>query len=175
MRMAHEGGYEAVQMRAVADRADVAMGTIYRYFKGKDDLLIAGLHEWVTLVRVRLESEPVAGETAQERLATVLSSAARATDSAPVLLGALITALSTTDPAAAEYKLGIEREVQQLVVTAIGDDTDIDAIGAARVLGHVWHSAINRWVGGLAPAGSVETELRHAVEMLVPSRVTTSA
>ncbi|NIR40846.1 MAG: helix-turn-helix transcriptional regulator, partial [Actinobacteria bacterium] len=38
MRMAHEGGYEAVQMRAVAERADVALGTIYRYFNGKDDL-----------------------------------------------------------------------------------------------------------------------------------------
>src|SRR5277367_6168901 len=32
MTLALEGGYEAVQMRDVAARADVAMGTVYRYF-----------------------------------------------------------------------------------------------------------------------------------------------
>ena len=39
MRLALAGGYDAVQMRAVAERADVAIGTIYRYFSGKDDLI----------------------------------------------------------------------------------------------------------------------------------------
>ncbi len=166
MRMAHEGGYEAVQMRAVAERADVALGTIYRYFNGKDDLLIAGLLGWVTQTRLRLEAAPARGATPQERLTSVLTGAARSTDSAPVLLSALVTALSTTDPAAAEYKLRVEHEVQQLMVTAIGDDTDLDAVGIARVLGHVWNSAITRWVGGLAPNGHVEAELRHAIRML---------
>ena len=37
MRMASEGGYEAVQMRAVAEESGVALGTIYRYYSGKDD------------------------------------------------------------------------------------------------------------------------------------------
>ncbi|MEZ5165347.1 MAG: TetR family transcriptional regulator [Acidimicrobiales bacterium] len=41
MVMANEGGYEAVQMRAVAERAGVSLGTIYRYFNGKDDLLLS--------------------------------------------------------------------------------------------------------------------------------------
>ena len=35
MAIASKGGYEAVQMRAVADRADVAVGTLYRYFPSK--------------------------------------------------------------------------------------------------------------------------------------------
>ena len=171
MHMALEGGYEAVQMRAVADRADVAIGTIYRYFNGKDDLLIAGLLEWICQVRRRLETEPVAGATAEERLSTVLASAAQSADNAPVLLGALITALSTTDAAAADYKLAVEREIQQLVTIAIGDDHTVDSLGVARVIGHVWLSAISRWVGGLSPPGSVEEELLHAVRMLVGRRV----
>ena len=91
-------------------------------------------------------------------------------DHLSLLVGwALITALSTTDPAAAEYKLAVEREVRQLVETAIGDDNDIDAAGVARVLGHVWSSAISRWVGGVAPDGSVEAELRHAARLLTGS------
>ena len=41
MALADEGGYEAVQMRDVAARADVALGTLYRYFSSKDQLLAA--------------------------------------------------------------------------------------------------------------------------------------
>ena len=41
MALAAKGGYDAVQMRAVSTEADVALGTIYRYFSSKDQLLIA--------------------------------------------------------------------------------------------------------------------------------------
>ncbi|GJM39632.1 MAG: TetR family transcriptional regulator [Acidimicrobiales bacterium] len=166
MKLAAEGGYEAVQMRAVAERADVSLGTIYRYFKSKDDLLLAGLSGWVHLLRRQLQSEPGEGDSPGDRLAGVLGRAARAAEGAPILMSALVTALSTTDPGASSYKVQVDSEVQAMMVTALGD-TDIDAEGVARVVGHVWLSAISRWVGGLAPAGSVEAELRHAVSMLV--------
>ena len=175
MYMAAEGGYEAVQMRAVAEQAGVSLGTIYRYFNGKDDLLLAGLAGWVTLLRRQIEADPVEGDTPEERLANVLAMAAQAADGAPVLLSALVTALSTTDPAAGEHKLAVDGEVRRLMTAAIGGDPDIDADGVARVVGHVWLSSITRWVGGLAPAGSVEAELRHAVHMLVGNRVPTDA
>ena len=41
LELAAEGGYDAVQMRDVAARAQVALGTIYRYFSSKDHLLAA--------------------------------------------------------------------------------------------------------------------------------------
>ncbi len=41
--LAREGGYDAVQMRAVADQADVALGTLYRYFPSKVHLLVSAL------------------------------------------------------------------------------------------------------------------------------------
>ncbi len=167
MQLALAGGYEAVHMRAVADRAEVALGTIYRHFSGKDEILIAGLAGWLGLMRHRLEKAPIEGETASERLSTVLSAASTATDDVPVLMGALVTALGTTEVAAAKYKLAVEREVRNLVVMAIGDDDSIDAFGVARVIGHVWGSSLSRWVGGLAETGSVGVELRHAVGMLL--------
>lgn len=166
MHMAAEGGYEAVQMRAVAERAGVSLGTIYRYFKSKDDLLLAGLSGWVHLLRRQIQAEGAVGETGADRLSGVLARAARAAEGAPVLMRALVTALATTDPDASKYKLQVESEVQTMMVTALGR-ADVDAEGVARVVGHVWLSAISRWVGGLAPAGSVEAELRHAVSMLV--------
>ncbi len=38
-----QGGFDAVQMRAVAERADVALGTLYRYFPSKIHLLVSAL------------------------------------------------------------------------------------------------------------------------------------
>lgn len=170
MKLAAEGGYEAVQMREVADRANVSLGTIYRYFGGKDDLLLAGLAGWVRILRRQIQDDEFSAGSARDRLADVLGRAAAAAEGAPVLMEALVTALSTTDPAAAEYKFDIDREVREMIVVAIGDEPDIDAGGISRVVGHVWLSAITRWVGGLADAGSVESELRHAVMMLIPAR-----
>jgi TetR/AcrR family transcriptional regulator, cholesterol catabolism regulator len=42
------GGYGAVHVRSVAERAGVSTGTIYRFFSSKDDLLVACLQHWLT-------------------------------------------------------------------------------------------------------------------------------
>ena len=47
LALASKGGYEAVQMRTVAERADVALGTLYRYFPSKIHLLVSGLAQRV--------------------------------------------------------------------------------------------------------------------------------
>ena len=61
MSLALDGGYEAVQMRDVAARADVAMGTVYRYFTSKDHLLAAALVHWVEQLDNRLAQSPAQG------------------------------------------------------------------------------------------------------------------
>ena len=41
--LATSGGFDAVQMRAVAESAEVALGTLYRYFPSKIHLLVSAL------------------------------------------------------------------------------------------------------------------------------------
>ncbi|OIN82754.1 TetR/AcrR family transcriptional regulator [Mycobacterium malmoense] len=41
-----EAGADAVQMRDVAQRAGVALATLYKYFSSKEDLLAAALDSW---------------------------------------------------------------------------------------------------------------------------------
>ena len=41
-----DGADEDMQMKEIADRSNVALGTIYRYFSSKDHVLAAALVEW---------------------------------------------------------------------------------------------------------------------------------
>ena len=43
IELAEQGGFEAVRLRDVAAHARVAMGTLYRRFHSKEDLLVAAL------------------------------------------------------------------------------------------------------------------------------------
>jgi len=164
MLLGAEGGYDAVQMRGVADRSGVALGTIYRYFSSKDDLLIAGLAGWIRRTRMRLEKEEVHCASPHARLTVLLAGVARSTEASPMLMQALVRAYGASGP----HKLDVETEQQALIVTAIGDSYPSSS-EIARVFGHVWHSASTRWVTGLAPNGSLEAEFCNAIDLLVPA------
>ena len=41
-----EKGHEGVTMAEIAERADIVEGTVYRYFKNKDELLLRVAEEW---------------------------------------------------------------------------------------------------------------------------------
>ncbi len=58
LALASKGGYEAVQMRAVAERADVAVGTLYRYFPSKVHLLVSALGREFARIEARAGSHP---------------------------------------------------------------------------------------------------------------------
>jgi|DEB0MinimDraft_10_1074344.scaffolds.fasta_scaffold03518_5 AcrR family transcriptional regulator len=171
MRLAGEGGYDAVQMRTVAEQSGVALGTIYRYFAGKDEVLLAGLVGWLRLSQQRLSTDPLPGGDPAERLAVLLERSATTAVQRPRLMGALVTALGTTSPLAVDPKRLVEQELREIITTALGVDSGVDSEGIARVLGHVWLSSLTRWVSGMAPAESVGAELQHAAKMMVSAMV----
>src|SRR5436190_7482188 len=72
LMLASKGGYEAVQMRAVAERADVALGTLYRYFPSKIHLLVTALARELERNQEKLDRISIPGETPYERILFVL-------------------------------------------------------------------------------------------------------
>jgi len=63
MALASKGGFDAVQMRAVAERGDVALGTLYRYFPSKIHLLVTALIREFGRAQEKLERSPIPGDT----------------------------------------------------------------------------------------------------------------
>src|SRR2546429_8045403 len=87
--IASKGGYEAVQMRTVAERADVALGTLYRYFPSKIHLLVTGLAREFERSLERLGRGKIPGDTPYERVLHVLSRTTRSLQRNPQLTEAM--------------------------------------------------------------------------------------
>ena len=166
--LALDGGYEAVQMRDVAARADVAMGTVYRYFTSKDHLLAATLVHWVEQLDSRLAQNPAQGGSPAERVVDALDRALRAMGRQPRLVGAVFTALASPDPAAIECQQQVSVLMEGIITRAIGEPQPPDISDRARILGHVWYSAQVGWVNGWSNMNRVHDELVVAIGLLLP-------
>lgn len=95
--LASRGGVEAMQMRTVAERAGVALGTLYRYFPSKMDLVVAVVGEEFDLLEGSIERRPPSASTPAGRAVDVLMRATRGLMREPELAEALIRALILAD------------------------------------------------------------------------------
>ena len=97
IELASTGGFDAVQMRAVAERADVALGTLYRYFPSKIHLLVSALGRELERADTALRDKPVPGDTAAERVINVLKRTTRGMQGDAHLTEALTRALRSEE------------------------------------------------------------------------------
>jgi AcrR family transcriptional regulator len=167
LELGADGGYDAVQMRDVAARAEVALGTIYRYFPSKDSLLLAVMVHWLGDLEQRVSRRPPAGDTTVERIMDVLGRALASMDRDPRLTAAVIAAMTAGDPASVPAIDEVTRAMARIMQSAFPTDVDPDLEAAsAKVLGHVWWSATISWANGMGDIAWVAGELRVAAELL---------
>jgi AcrR family transcriptional regulator len=171
MALGLDGGYDAVQMRDVAAQADVAMGTVYRYFSSKDHLLAATLVYWVEQLAVRIEQHPPQGEQPSARVLDVLDRALRAMGRQPRLVAAVFTSLSSPDPGAVGCQQQITLLMGGIIARAMGEPVIPDMSERARMIGHVWYSALVGWISGWSTMARVYDELAVSVRLLLPESV----
>jgi AcrR family transcriptional regulator len=167
MELGLEGGYEAVQMRDVASRAHVAMGTVYRYFTSKDHLLAAALVHWVEQLDARLSQAPAKGETQADRVVEVLDRALRAMGRQPRLVEAVFSSLASSDPSTIECQNQISSLMDGVISRAMGEPQPDDFADRSRMVGHVWFSSIVGWVNGRTDLPWVHGEIEVAVRLLL--------
>src|SRR5690349_22910732 len=97
LALATQGGFDAVQMRAVAERADVALGTLYRYFPSKIHLLVSALGREFERAEAALGDKAIPGDTASDRVIYVLRKTTRGLQGDPHLTEALTRAFMFAD------------------------------------------------------------------------------
>ena len=166
--LASKGGYDAVQMRAVAEKADVALGTLYRYFPSKIHLLVVGLAREFEREQSKLERSRIPGENSYERVLHVLNRTTRALQRNPQLTEAMTRAFMFADTSVANEVDHVADLVERLFTAAMTEDEPTDEEKAiARVIGDVWLSNLVAWVTRRASASDVTTRLELTVRLLL--------
>jgi TetR/AcrR family transcriptional regulator, cholesterol catabolism regulator len=168
--LASRGGYEAVQMRDVAERANVALGTLYRYFPSKVHLLLSLMHDQVVGLTSRLEKHPPTGDTAADRVLAILTRASRALQRNPQLSDAMIRALMFADASAATEVNTVNSLMTEGIITAMrGQDREAttEDHAVARVIEQVWWANILAWLSGRSSAKQMTEDLQVATRLLL--------
>ena len=167
--LASKGGFEAVQMRAVADRADVALGTLYRYFPSKIHLLVSSLAAEFERAQDKNDRSRIPGDTPRDRVLHVLGRTTRSLQRDPNLTEAMTRAFMFADTSAAAEVDTVGNLMERMLTTAMsGDEEPTDEQRSiARVIGDVWLSNLVAWVTRRASATDVANRLELSVRLLL--------
>jgi AcrR family transcriptional regulator len=139
--LASDGGYDAVQMREVADRADVALGTLYRYFPSKTHLLVSAMGRTFQELQESVQPSDPATSTPEERVYRVVAAVTRYLAKNRRLSGAMIRALVSADADAGSEVDAVGAQMVDMIVRAWHEPgttpTERDAL-VALIIGKVW-------------------------------------
>jgi AcrR family transcriptional regulator len=166
LELAAAGGFDAVQMRDVAAAADVALGTLYRYFSSKERLLLEAMVEQQEDLRRHLEAHPAPGATPVARVVNVLNRANASLRRHPDVTAAMVRAFGASRPEDADIVQRVGVIMTAIITGAIGSETQRDR-QIARVLQQVWLSSLVGWVAGVDPARRVDDDLEAAARLLL--------
>ena len=181
VELAEKGGFEAVRLRDVASHAEVALGTLYRRFRSKEDVLIAAFELETEELERRVAQRPPRGEDPIERVSTFFSQATRGLLRRPNLARALLKAAAGGDADLAKRTAAFHDRVHAMVVASIrgpkgtgrnpsepeATQTDLDEFALAETLTRLWFSLLVGWSGGLYGQTAVIEEMGQCVELIL--------
>lgn len=171
MELASAGGYDAVQMRDVATTADVALGTIYRYFSSKDHLLTAAWAEWAGRLVDRLANRPPQTESVAAQVSEAMRRGTRAFERDPNLAAALITSITAVNPDR-RRRSGHEMDgtLERMLARPLAGLDAERRRAVILVIGRVWLASLINWVTGRASIDQVYADLDTTAHLLLDDR-----
>ncbi len=165
------GDYDQIQMRDIAEDAQVALGTLYRYFSSKEHVYAAVLQEWARPVFVAAETDDRSAEArVRAKVDTILSSFERW----PGFFRVCMVLQNSTDPNAtaimAEFS---DAAVQTLArdFAALGEQAAADA---AMMLWAIINTVLSAAILRGAPMADA-VRISHAYVDLIGPRLAVSA
>ncbi len=169
LSLAARGGYDAVQMREVAERSEVALGTLYRYFPSKVHLLVSAMASEVDRLSARLQRRQVPGSTRAERVSFVLERSTQSLQRDPLLTEALIRAMMAADTSVATEVAAVRGNMTELIVQAIrgGGEPQEHDVDLAAILQDVWFARQIAWLGGRIGAADVWRDIHLAITLVL--------
>src|SRR6185312_986524 len=152
MELAAERGIDNVQMKLVAERSGVALGTTYRYFASKEHLLASALVEWQARLTDRLAAEPprLVGDSQRvDRVVDFLHRGMRGFQRYPSYADLMVYVAGSRDPHASEAMHAMSVRTDRVLRLYLGPEPEQGAFETVSfVIGSVWLNAIITWRAG---------------------------
>ncbi|WP_232835450.1 TetR/AcrR family transcriptional regulator [Actinocorallia populi] len=170
--LASAGGYSAVTMHDVADRAGVARATVYRYFSSKDHLLTEVAADWAQLIA----DVTVPGADPAERLSVLLEALVDLAAADLPLTSAIVQAATSQDAGVDEARNELFRYVRDRFSGAIDPDGTLGSVAGVgledieAVVGQLVLSALISLTSLALPRDEVRAMVRTASRLLVGPR-----
>jgi AcrR family transcriptional regulator len=176
LELAAQGGFDAVRQRDVAERAGVALGTLYKRFESKDELLIGVLELESQKLASRIEREPLVGDTPLDRVVAYFSIATHYVVRKPRLGRAVLRAVTSGERVSGRVMAYHARQLGHVVDALVGKSGEVahrvllsesDAAVVAPILLQVWFAALVGWSGELFGVESVLEQVQRAATLLL--------
>lgn len=163
------GGYEALQVRAISERAGVSSRTIYANFPSLDSLLIVAIAEQSEPLYTRFTSSPVRGRNAAERIDRMIGDLTQTMTSNRELTVALLRALLSGKRDVSQFVHGFGGVLERMLASAIAPEgpTARDR-EVAELLESIWFAALVGWASGTTADGDIRRIMRRACGLLLP-------
>jgi AcrR family transcriptional regulator len=177
--LAEEGGFENVRQRDVAANAGVALGTLYKRFRSKEDILCAALEREAEVLERRMELNPAAGKTPIERLTAFFLIVTRGLCRKPKYARAVLRAMASGEAGVAQTVASYQGRVTGLIIAAmrgVGRLSYNDATTAppskketklAFILQQLWFASLVGWSAGLINQNEVIEQVKGAAVLLL--------
>lgn len=172
VELAERDGFEAVRLRDLAAKADVALGTVYRRFASKEDILAAALELQVQQMHAALRENPVPGDTPLERLSTLFEMTTSALAANPKLAAAMLRTVASGVPELSEKVLRYHGSMTDIILGVYrgnfeGELPSQKEQDLAHLLQNVWFASLVGWTGGLHDVETVQQITNRAAELLL--------
>jgi AcrR family transcriptional regulator len=157
--------YESIKIQDVAQGANVALGTVYRYFASKEHLFAAAFLEWQEALKLNLDKRALEGMTEQERLSDIMRRSVHAAELQPQFLKLVIMMRTTTDP----YAVQIFSTLGGLYSSTLARARDEPPDERFRIINvtvqAVYMTALEEWVMGRLPIHDVYRRVEDAIKL----------
>ena len=167
--LACDGGYAAVTIDAVCEKAGVARATIYHHFGSKDHLIAEAILRWGRELQEAMRASPPSKGDLLDRVIATLRRVLDAVEAQPNLFRAAMQAVATPDVGVDETQRQLSSIVTGYLETVIDPEGELDTEVLGMVLGHVLFSSLIQMAAGRRTPEAVMQDLAITAE-LAPRR-----
>ncbi len=169
--LASEGGYTAVTMRDVAERAGLGLATVYRYFSSKDHLIAEVHAKRGQEIAKEIQAAPPLGQYAEQRVAKVCERLVEIVVQDLNLAAAGVMAVASCDPAANSSEQWQTMVIGPCMEAAFGDEDVGDRQEICELFGHLVFAVMTGLTNGQHDRESAMAFLQTAARRILPRRV----